>query len=112
MNKNTFGGSKAAEILYSNLIELGNPKITAKIGKFTSEFNLTLKELKKIDSRIALGLARTAYNYYLVRADNLPESINTFYKNVISAKFGNWLEEMDSLTPYKFRDDYMKKRKE
>jgi hypothetical protein len=36
----------------------------AKIGKFSSEFNLILKELKKINSRTAIWLGRMSYKYY------------------------------------------------
>lgn len=110
--RDTFGGSPAAGLLVDNINAIEDEKIRKKISKkvsnFLAGFNEVLHELRKIDSRIALGLAHSMYasRYHSDTINSLPIEVKTFTLNVLSQHYKVWLEEMDGNTPYKERIDF------
>ncbi len=101
----TFGKSKAAEILADKLSALG-PKYTAKVGALLSRYNFILGELTKIDSKVALGLLTAIHQNTIDRCETYPDTIKTYLKNVVSAKYKITFKELDGSKPYKNRKDY------
>ncbi len=87
----TFGESPAAIILATRINQ--NNKHLSKIAKMLNVYNLTLKELGKIDTSIGVGLANDVFKKYVKLADRYPIEIKTYLQNVISTKYRNWLKE-------------------
>lgn len=110
LDPRTFGGSRAAEVLVERL-KAHDSKMINKIGRFWVGYTQTINELKKVDSRISIGLAKLVYHNATIKAGTFPDDIKTYLENIISARHKIFLNEMDALTPYKKRADNPNKRK-
>lgn len=89
IENSNLGKSKAA-LQLSKMLE--NDVITRrKIIKNYNNFSRTLNELSKIDSRIALGLAKTVLEQYRDRSVLYQTNVRTFFFNVIKTKYKIWL---------------------
>lgn len=98
----TFGNSPAA----INLVKILNETNfqTKKISSIYAKFNHTLHELEKIDSKIAIGLAKILYmNHKAKYFSDYPEDIKTHCLNVLSMYFKVWLKKQNAYKPYKQR---------
>lgn len=101
IDEKTFGDSPAAIVLAKQLNER-NIKLP-KINKLLSDFNRTLHELEKIDSRIGLGLAHSSYKSFSEKCKTLPYPFATFTANVLDTNYKKWLKKQDWKTPYNKR---------
>jgi len=99
---NTFGKTPAALVLEKLLVD--DDKNRRKLSTLYGSFGRTLNELSKIDSRIGIGLAKTVTANYILRSEDFPTDIETFFANVISAKYKLWLKEQNAIKPYTQRD--------
>ena len=96
----TFGKTPAA-IRLAELINEDNINYS-KLGLMLSSFSRTLKELKKIDSRIALSLAKSLYVYNKNKSlTKYHQKINTYIVNVLKSIYNKFLEDMKHNIPYK-----------
>ena len=105
MDKNTFGGTKAAEILVDRLSHQ-EVKVASKIAKLLTTFSTSLNELKKINSKVALYFAGFAYKASLQSCENLPLGVRTYTTNVVKTKYKTFLTEMDGRKAYLRRKDH------
>lgn len=101
MKNNSFGNSSAALILGEILIN--DKKNRAKVSMMLSSFSRTLHELNKIDSRIALGIAKNTLGMYNERCEDFPNEIKTFLRNVISARYKKWFMDLNGSKTYNNR---------
>jgi hypothetical protein len=101
LNEKTYGDSPAAIILVEKLNST-NIKIS-KIGIILSNFNRTLHELEKIDSRIGLGLAHSSFKTFRESCKRLPLPFSTYTANVLDTNYKKWLLKQNWKTPYNKR---------
>jgi hypothetical protein len=110
LDPRTFGGSRAAEVLVERL-KAHDSKMINKVGHIWVSYSQTFNEIKKLDSRISIGLAKLVYHNAIGKADTFPDDIKTYFKNIISARYRVFLIERDAHKPYKHRADYPAKQK-
>ena len=90
LQRNTFGDSKAAMVLAERLSVLDKRSLTAKVGRLLSFFNLTLKQLPKLDNKIFIQVSKLVYDDVILKADDLPKEVSSYVKNILSAKYKAW----------------------
>jgi len=104
LHKNTFGDSDAAVTLVKILNEnKTNRYIGKNVARLLSEFNRTLHELEKIDSKIMFYLGGLLYKVTITKLDKNPVPINTYSQNVLNTHYKVWLKKNNSTIPYKHR---------
>ena len=109
LDKNTFGNSKASEILVEILSHYDR-KVINKVASQLTDYSRKLNQLKKIDSRSALYFARLIYFDFYEQASRFESEICKFLRNVLNMRYKKFIKEMDGLTPYKERLDYPAKQ--
>lgn len=102
----TFGKSPAAKTLAKILHETNDKKNLAKVSKILSNFNTTLNELSKIDSKVGFYLGRVVYMKTKQECEKYPDTFKTYFMNVLTASYRQWLADNNSTTPRKLRADY------
>lgn len=103
LDERTFGDSPAA-ITLAKLINESGVK-SHKISRLLNHFNLTLKELGKIDTKVSIGTARVVYENYKKSCETIPAPFSTYTANVLNTKYKCWLKENKGQVPYKIRKD-------
>lgn len=99
----TFGNSPAAVALIK-LINESDVKPT-KITKILTSFNLLLRELEKVNSRVAFSVAHSMYKSYKKGCEDLPAPFASYTANVLNTKYKCWLKANKAHVPYKNRED-------
>ena len=105
LDKNTFGKSKACEILVDELNKV-DTKAQSNITRLLQNFSITLKELHKIDTRIAINLSGLAFNEYKKICERYPTQYKTFLANVIKYKYRIFLQKIEAQKKTEHRKDY------
>lgn len=106
MDLRTFGDSPASIKLVELLHESNDTnikKISRNISRSLTSYNLILNELKKIDTRVSIGLAKRIYHEYTKKIDGYPLPFKTYVHNVISYYYKRWLDERKATIPNKLR---------
>lgn len=101
MENKSFGTSPAALVLSEMLIE--DKKNAAKVSMLLNSFSRTLHELTKIDSRIALGIAKNTLEIFDKKSQHFPVEYNSFIRNVIRGRYKNWFLEQNGIQSYNNR---------
>lgn len=109
LDSRTFGGSRAAEVLVERLKSYDS-KMTGRVGRFWVSYTQTMNELKKLNSRTSISLAKLILHNSIIKAETFPEDIKTYLRNIINARYKIFLSEMNGLTPYKKRVDNPNKK--
>lgn len=105
LNKNTFGKSKACERLVEELNKL-DAKTRRKVSSLLNNFDLTIKELYKINSKVAINFGILIYNEYKTSSERHPIQYKTFLGNVITYKYRIFLQNIEAQKRTENRKDY------
>ncbi len=97
----TFGNSPAAVTLVKIIND--NNISPIKIGKLLANFNHTLKELSKIDTKVSISLVTVFYHQKMEVINTYPIIVKSYLKNVVTTKYRMWLDTQKAAKPYKTR---------
>lgn len=103
LDSGTFSNSNAGKVLVDILNKSDDKIVGKKVGRVFNNYTKTLKELKKINTKIAIYLASMHYADVLKTIDLYPKDINTYLKNIVTTEYRKFLFEMDAHTPHKKR---------
>lgn len=101
LDRNTFGDSPAAIVLVDIINErkLRSDKVT----KILVSFNSKIRDLNGVNVTTAIYIMHLAYQDHINKCDSLPEPLNTYTKNVLSAIYKNWQKRKNVRQPRKNR---------
>lgn len=97
MDGDTFGSSKAAEILADKLTS-AKSRLRKKVTTTIITFNRGLNQLENIsDMHIRMALAKTWFESYYATDFKVDPEITTYTRNVLKIQWRTWLKKQPTL---------------
>jgi hypothetical protein len=91
LDPNTFGGSRAAEVLVEKLTKINDPRLTKKVGAFLHYTNTGFAKLAAVDDDEWFARLIVVFREAQLAKVNFHDDVNTYVRNLVTAASKDWM---------------------